>query len=138
MPYKFNPSTATVQYIPEELQVEGPGLNIVDKKISINIASETTPGIITAEDYGNFKSKKSYKFNILDVKLTAQQIAEQKVTLPVAPDFPDTTILSTSGIMQNYGEDYQVVGNDLIWSGMGLDGFLEEDELIRIFYQIGD
>lgn len=82
---------------------------------------------------------KGLKYVNADVTLTDQNINEKKITLPYRPAMPETTLFfPLNGLVQRYGVDYEIVGNDIIWSGMGLDGFLEINEEIRIFYQIED
>lgn len=79
---------------------------------------------------------KTLKYIYEDVILSAQNIADAKITLTKMPVMPETTFFfPAEGIMQRYGVDYKIVGKDITWSGMGLDGFLEESEEIRIFYQ---
>jgi hypothetical protein len=39
------------------------------------------------------------------------------------------------GIPQEYGADYIIYGNQLIWCGLGLDGLLEPGDNVRIIYK---
>jgi hypothetical protein len=95
-----------------------------------------TAGVLSSDDYVKFNNLKNYQFFVEDIILTSQQIADKKITLSRIPAFPEALLfVPTGGVAQRYGVDYTVVGNDIGWAGLGLDGFLEEGEGIRITYQ---
>jgi hypothetical protein len=135
---RFNPITGAFEsYTPElELATEPNGLILQDNVLSMQLATDENPGAITAEDYSRLYSIKTYEYFYEDVILTAQQIADKKITLSKNPAFPETlSFVPDGGTAQRYGEDYIVVGNEIRWEGLGLDNFLEEGEVIRITYQ---
>jgi hypothetical protein len=67
--------------------------------------------------------------------LSAAQITAKSITLLRAPVQPEiTTIEFHGGTRQFYGVDFSVNGNVLQWNGLGLDGFIEENDIIEIRY----
>lgn len=135
---RFNPLTGDFEsYTPElELSEDANGLLLQDNVLSLQLASDDTAGAITAEDYSRLYSIKTYEYYVEDIILTSQQIADKKITLSRTPAFPEALLfVPVGGVAQRYGVDYTVVGNDVDWAGLGLDGFLEEGEGIRITYQ---
>lgn len=67
--------------------------------------------------------------------LSAGQAAAKEVTLSVAPTTPAYTILIIQGGGgQAYSTDYTVSGSTLSWNGLGLDGFLDENDIITILH----
>ncbi len=138
MALKFNPLTGALEnYTPVlEIAPDSNGLELQNNILSVNLATEENAGVLSAEDYTKFNSIKIYEYFYEDVILTAQQIAEKKITLSGTPAFPEAlTFIPYGGVAQRYGQDYTIIGNDISWAGLGLDGFLEEGEGIRITYQ---
>jgi hypothetical protein len=140
MPFRFNPLTGSLDYysIPSVVSFEGDtnGLVIEGNSIRIELASETTSGAISAEDYTEFKSKKEYKTTFDSIILTTTHIADKKVTLTKVPAFPETTMLTLEGgALQRYGVDYTINIQDIEWNGLGLDNFLEPGDILQIYYQ---
>lgn len=69
------------------------------------------------------------------VTLSPTNITDKKFTLDFAPLFSETIqFIPDGGIQQRYGVDFTITGNDVSWSGLGLDGFLESGEQVRVFY----
>ena len=136
MSFRFNPLTGSMDFINDlEISVSN-GLSLSGNSLSLQLASPANSGAISPTDYQKINNLKFYKNNIETVILTFQQISDKKITLSKLPAFPDAlSFIPTGGIAQKYGEDYTVVNNDIDWSGMGLDGFLEEGEEITISYQ---
>lgn len=67
--------------------------------------------------------------------LTLSDIVLKKIVLSNAAIFPDGVLfLPDGGITQRYGVDFTVVSNEIRWNGLGLDGFLEEGDIINIVY----
>lgn len=67
--------------------------------------------------------------------LSLTDITNKQIILSKAPSYPDAvTLFPRGGIPQMNGIDFQVSGNILSWSGLGLDNFLEENEIIEIGY----
>lgn len=135
---RFNPITGVFEtYTPElELATNPNGLVLQNNVLSLQLASSDSAGAITSEDFDRLNNLKTYEYFYEDVILTAQQIADRKITLSKTPAFPEAlTFVPDGGVAQRYVEDYIVVGNEIRWDGLGLDGFLEEGEGIRITYQ---
>lgn len=67
--------------------------------------------------------------------LTGTDITNGFVTLTGTPVTPANTILEViGGVVQDYGIDFTVSGNQLSWTGLGLDGVLTSgDKLIIEF-----
>ena len=69
------------------------------------------------------------------VTLSNTEITNKKFTLDHAPLFSETIqFIPDGGITQRYGVDFTVTGNDVSWSGLELDGFLESGDQVRVFY----
>lgn len=69
------------------------------------------------------------------ITLTAQDIINKFIILSATPLSPtDTIVTPEGGIQQRFGIDFTVTGNVLSWSGYGLEGFLEQGEVITIQY----
>lgn len=135
---RFNPITGAFEsYTPElELAAQSNGLVLQNNVLFLQPANDESPGAMSAEDYSRLYSIKTYEYFYEDVILTAQQIADRKITLSKTPAFPETLLfIPDGGTTQRYGEDYTVVGNEVRWSDLGLDNFLEVGEIIRITYQ---
>lgn len=74
-------------------------------------------------------------YSIEVVTLTAQHILEKKIKLQTLPRVSGSTLVTPSGgPLQIYGVDYAVVDDELIWSGMGLDGVLEVNDILICQY----
>ena len=109
------------------------GLSIGNNQISLSLANSTNAGAMSSQDYIKLSNISESATEVFT--LTATNIAEAKVSLNRAPSNPRlVAVIPDGGIEQRYGVDYTVVGNDIIWSSMGLDGFLEENDVIRIYY----
>jgi hypothetical protein len=141
MPFRFNPLTGALDYYSNPVQVPSDpvvsnGLSISGNTISLALATENTSGALSSEDYTSFKNKKEYIPISETIVLTTQHVAEKKVTLSNIPSFPESTLLTLQGgALQRYGIEFVVVGQELIWNGLTLDGFLEVDDTLLIYYQ---
>lgn len=68
--------------------------------------------------------------------LSAGQISAKQITLSIPPINPSAVLLEIQGgTPVFFNVDYTVTGTTLSWAGLGLDGFIEEGELIRAVYQ---
>lgn len=64
----------------------------------------------------------------------AEEIAKE-LTLAIAPATPAKTVVDIiSGSSQRFNVDFTVVGAVLSWNGLGLDGVLLENDVLRIQY----
>jgi hypothetical protein len=70
------------------------------------------------------------------ITITALQATEKKIILNFFPAFPEKIKLTPAGgIQQVYGIDYTISnGNELTWASLGLDGFIEEGEVVFVSY----
>lgn len=69
------------------------------------------------------------------ITLTSQNILDKFVILQEEPLFPGKVeLIPGGGIPQINGIDFLVSGNVLSWNGLGLDNFLEENEILSIKY----
>ena len=69
------------------------------------------------------------------IDLTQEDINNKYVTLNQTPLVPDAVILNIDGgIPQINGIDFRIQGNKISWSDLGLDGFLEETDVLIIQY----
>ncbi len=67
--------------------------------------------------------------------LTALQASNKEVTLFYTPTTPAYTVLLVQGgAGQAYSLDYTVSGSVLSWSGLGLDGFLDDTDTIIVIH----
>lgn len=72
-------------------------------------------------------------FRAYAITLTPQNLSDKYVVLPVAPVLPDEVVVDIiNGIKQVNGIDFEVSGNILSWDGMGLDNFLEVNDVLLI------
>lgn len=69
------------------------------------------------------------------VMLTAQHIQDRRIRLSARVTSPKSVIfLPEGGIPQFPDIDFKTENNTLYWDNLGLDGFLEKDEVIHIHY----
>ena len=69
------------------------------------------------------------------VTLTSTDIANKKVILESAPINPlSVSLIPDGGIQQRNEIDFEVIGNEISWNGMGLDGIMEAGEIIFLTY----
>jgi hypothetical protein len=69
------------------------------------------------------------------IELTQQNIDDKFVTLASTPLLSSAVIVNCEGgIVQRFGIDYTVVGNEIRWDGLGLDGFLDETDVLLVQY----
>ena len=84
---------------------------------------------------GGFLVGESSGFIVERIDLTQEDIDNKYVTLKQTPLISSAVILDIEGgIPQINGIDYRVVGNIISWNEMGLDGFLEETDVLIVQY----
>lgn len=70
-------------------------------------------------------------------QLTNAEILAKELTLVALPITPGEVELDiVSGVDQNYGTDFTVLGQILSWNSLGLDGILEENDILVISYSV--
>lgn len=68
-------------------------------------------------------------------QLTSSDIIAKQYTLAVTPSVATNVVLDViDGTSQHYGVDYNVSGSNVGWSGLGLDGILQVDDVLRLQY----
>lgn len=69
------------------------------------------------------------------ITITAQHITNKKFALSYLPVEPTKLELTPiGGIPQVYGVDYICQNGEVLWNGLGLDGFLELNEQVIVRY----
>lgn len=69
------------------------------------------------------------------VTLTEAHVLEKKFALSFTPKAREAVrFVPDGGPEQRLGIDYEVTGNEILWNGLTLDGFLEIGETIRVVY----
>lgn len=67
--------------------------------------------------------------------ISAVDVAAKQIVLDPPPQSEESVILEfIGGTTQDNGDDFEVTGNVLSWSGLGLDGFIEENDVIIVRY----
>lgn len=74
-------------------------------------------------------------FQVGYATLTATDITNKNITLPIAPsDVTKVLVDLIGGSAQIYGVDFNVSGTTLNWSGLGLESELVENSVLRYHY----
>jgi hypothetical protein len=69
------------------------------------------------------------------IELSPEDITNKYVTLASTPLLASAVIVTPEGgIAQAFGIDFIIIGNKISWSDLGLDGFLEETDVLVIQY----
>lgn len=73
--------------------------------------------------------------NVPVIEITAQMISDGYLTLGTTPIEPTKVQLTMLGVgLQVNGVDFQVIGNQVNWNGLGLEGFLDINDSFSFFY----
>lgn len=84
---------------------------------------------------GGFLIGEASGFIVDKIELTQEDINNKFVTLSQTPLVYDAVMVNIDGgIPQINGIDFVVDGNKISWSGLGLDGFLEETDVLIVQY----
>lgn len=68
--------------------------------------------------------------------LSGTDISNKYVTLSASPATPsDTLLMVKSAPSQYYGDDFTVIGSQLSWSSLGLDGILASGDELTVVYR---
>ena len=87
------------------------------------------------QTFGGFAIGQNAGDNLERIELEPQDIFNKFVALKSTPLIPEHVLLTPEGgISQVNGVDFRVVGNAIYWDGMGLDGFLDETDVLVIQY----
>ena len=129
-----------VPVAPESVQLTPnngiPQLNGVDFEVTLNVLSWDGLGLEGFLEVGDIliiQYSNSTNIVIENITLTQQNIDDKEVTLSSTPTSPEiTSLFILGGLPQVYGIDFFVEGNKLKWNGLGLDGFLEINDVLNI------
>lgn len=95
-----------------------------DQKVFYGGDSVTVGGFLIGQSAGSI---------VEFVTLTQEDIDDKQVTLSNTPLSPSTVMVTPEGgIPQINGVDYIITGNILSWDSLGLDGFLEVNEVLIV------
>lgn len=84
---------------------------------------------------GGFLVGENSAYIVEQIDLTQEDIDNKFVTLAQTPLVPEAVILNIDGgIPQINGIDFIVQDNKISWKDLGLDGFLEETDVLLIQY----
>jgi hypothetical protein len=69
------------------------------------------------------------------IEISADDMTNKFFILNGIPTRPEVLLfLPEGGIPQFYGSEFTVNDNIVSWDGLGLDGFIEENEIIHVYY----
>jgi hypothetical protein len=105
--------------------------------IQVKLNGIITPGLIKSLDPINGIVELFHTSNHVEdyIILTAQDILNKEVTLPVRPEDPQNVSLTiVHGTAQYIGIDFFVEGQKITWNGTPLDGMLEAGDILRISF----
>jgi hypothetical protein len=86
-------------------------------------------------DKGGFPIGRGVDNKSYTITLSGSDIQNKKIILDPAPIYPTNVSLTPyGGIPQANGIDFEVIGNELKWNGLGLDNFLEAGEKLIVQY----
>jgi hypothetical protein len=75
------------------------------------------------------------RYNFEVIEITEQNLLDKYVTLNNTPFFPSLVCLDmVGGIRQVNGVDFQVIENKIEWAGLGLDGFIDNEDTLLVQY----
>jgi hypothetical protein len=84
---------------------------------------------------GGFLVGESSGFIVEKIQLTQDDINNKYVTLAQTPLVPSAVIIDISGgTSQLNGIDYEIIGNKVSWNELGLDGFLDNTDVLIVQY----
>ena len=114
------------------------GLGLPDSDVGIN--NDLYVNLENGYLYKKVANIWSFKFNIVPqvekIVITQEIIDDNGVRLSIMPLKPSAVQLSFVGGVgdQDNGADFSVSGDFVSWEGLGLDGFIEVGDVIKIRY----
>jgi len=67
--------------------------------------------------------------------LTPEEITNKQITLDFIPASPESVVVLPAGsVVQQFGIDYIIIDNLLLWGNLGLDGVLDASDTLFLFY----
>lgn len=104
----------------ESTPFDGPSLGLVSTNVQDAIRELASSG--------------TSPLNFDYIELSAINIAEKKASLAKIPSSSAISVDVVGGTTQLLGADFSVSGRELQWDGLGLDGLLEEGDVLRVMY----
>jgi len=103
------------------------------KAAGVSIPDPDNPGqFLTVEMEAVAEQFVQEKFTI-----TAAQALAKSITLSKAPKYNSPVIMIIrGGGLQTLGEDFNLTDQYLVWSGLGLDGILLENDVVSVNYTV--
>lgn len=107
-------------------------LQPTDYGLWVNTAGELVQSRDGEADVNITQAASGASYEVDKITLTPTDISNGFVVLSGSPTTPADTVLNIiGGVVQDYGVDFTVIGNQLIWNSLGLDGILVSgDKLI--------
>lgn len=126
--------------IPESVVVHPSGgipqVNGVDFEVTNNVLSWNSLGLdgfLESGDILIIEYVNTASISIETITVTQQHIDDKQITLNSTPAAPETvSLFPVEGLPQINGVDFIVEMNVLKWNGLGLDGFLEVNDVLII------
>lgn len=113
-----------------------PQINGIDFQVNLNILSWDglgLDGVFEENDILIIEYRNSTDIIIEAVTITQNEINNKQIILSSTPSAPETvTMFIVGGLPQVYGIDFTVEANVLKWNGLGLEGFLEVNDVLII------
>lgn len=66
--------------------------------------------------------------------ITATDISNKRLTLSGTPTIPELTTVTLGGVNQENGVDFQVVNDEIVWDGLGLEALLIVGDTLTIVF----
>jgi len=97
----------------------------------INISTREEFFSVGTLDLSDWIPRRRSGFRSYTITITQQMLDDKFAILPFIPVNPDEVILvPAGGIQQLNGVDFEVTGNILSWDSLGLDNFLEVNDVL--------
>lgn len=132
-------SEAGVVFMPAGGTAQIPGVDFVVAGSAISWAGKGLDGILSENDkvlISYAAQNAEVEFGSEDITLTSGQALAKQITLAHEPTSQSGVMLHPiGGPVQIPGVDYQINGQVLTWAGKGLDGILEANDRLLIYYQ---
>lgn len=97
-----------------------------------NLASIDENGIVNVYAKG---TRVDTVFSAMEeFNITPQLLVNKKITLQNTPMNKSVRLSIPGCLDQIENEGFYVDGNDILWDNMGLDGFLDESDVIQVYY----
>lgn len=88
---------------------------------------------VGTESTSDWISRRRSGFQGYTLTVTENDVINKYIILPYPPlDTSSVIVTPGGGIPQINGIDYQIIGDRLYWGDMGLDGFIEKDDVLMV------